>query len=484
MSSEQEPDSRDELRERFRADLKRPVSERYYSEDELVTIFDSAGDYYDDYLRFEVIVLGSRLYPDSEELMARRAIFYSERDPASFKNFLEDHPDLSNPLVDIMRMSDTYPDRGNSQQAMEHFLEEGKLDEDETVIQFVRMAHSLGLDKWLVDNLGRIRSKVSYLPTLLYEVAVTAEESPVLDTVAIAMLEELTEIEPYCADYWTLLSFTYTRHNRPDDAASAIDYALAIEPDNIEALKAKLHIFPADSHSEEIDEILERVHRLDPADAETAYMCVLRAEDRGNRQKIIDLISGMEPSVRATMSIAGKAVDYIHPELSTILGEAYDYGTGDSDEWKRLAERAYATGSNATVSLVMQTYEAKSGSPLNHDYLLYCILYDMKSYETAISMFVNAEPGGTLRLPENLYRCYAMYITMLLRTRRMKMAADAASTMLDMLDTESRLPGSVVERHGMRMFLKDVAALIQSASPSVDWDRYDPLGLDREKMQA
>ena len=43
-----EPDERDILRERFRADLARPVSERYYSEDELIAIFDSAGDYYDD----------------------------------------------------------------------------------------------------------------------------------------------------------------------------------------------------------------------------------------------------------------------------------------------------------------------------------------------------------------------------------------------------------------------------------------------------
>ena len=63
----------EELARRFRADLGRPISERYYSEDELVSIFDYSGDRGDDYLRTEALLLGARLYPDSPELLQRRA---------------------------------------------------------------------------------------------------------------------------------------------------------------------------------------------------------------------------------------------------------------------------------------------------------------------------------------------------------------------------------------------------------------------------
>ena len=457
--------------------MKRPLSERYYSEDELVAIFDSAGDYYDDYLRVEALMLGARLYPESSDLMSRRAIYYSERDPNSFKNFLEDNPSLSTPLLDIMRLSDSYPDHDRSLAAVESFLEHGSLEEDEAVIQFVRMVHSLGLDKWLIDNMQRIRAKVSYMPTLLYEVAVTAEESPVLDTISVAMLEELTEIEPYCADYWSLLSYTYSRHNRPDDALQAIEYALAIDPDNIEALKAKLHTYPSESKSTEIDDILDRIHTLDPADAETAYLCVLRAEERGDTDKASALIAAMQPAVRATMSIAGKALELNHPDAEAILNDLYDYGAQDQDEWKGLAERAFLAGNHELVNTVMRVYQHKAGRSLNHDYLLFRILFMIGSYDLAVNMFVNAEPGGSLRRPENLYKCYGMYITMLLRSGHNDIAMQAAATMLQMLDTEGQLPGSSVERYGMRRFLEDVIKKLNHTRP-VRWEKYDPLGLD------
>ena len=82
---ESDDNGRDDLVERFRADLSRPVGERFYSEDELITIFDLAGDSYDDYIRSEVLLLGMRLYPESDELMARRAIFIAIPTPIHFR---------------------------------------------------------------------------------------------------------------------------------------------------------------------------------------------------------------------------------------------------------------------------------------------------------------------------------------------------------------------------------------------------------------
>lgn len=58
-------DERDELCRRFRQSLAKPISERFYDEDELVELFDYAGDLNDDYLRMEVLLCGARFYPGS-----------------------------------------------------------------------------------------------------------------------------------------------------------------------------------------------------------------------------------------------------------------------------------------------------------------------------------------------------------------------------------------------------------------------------------
>ncbi len=472
-----EPDERDILRERFRADLARPVSERYYSEDELIAIFDSAGDYYDDYLRTEALLLGARLYPDSHALMARRAIFYSDRDMGLFRSFMDDNPELDTPLTEIMRLSDTYPDRDKAIARVAEFLDTHRLAEDEEVIQFVRIVHAIGLDRWLVDNLGRIRSKVSYLPTLLYEVAVTAEESPILDTIAIGLLEELTEMEAYAPEYWTLLAMAYLRHDRHDDARTAIDYALAIDPDNVEALKARLHSFTPESDSPEIDTLLDRILRLDPSDSAIAYLAILRAEERHDVDRLLTIIASLAPEVRSTHSIISKAVEYNHPALAAYLAEFYDYGFRDDDDWKSLAETAYKAGSAAAVTLVLQTFEAKSGRPLNHDFLLYRILYQLRKYDVAIAMFGEAGPDGTLRQPDNLHPAFAMYVTMLLRLGKLPEAKEAADAMIRLLDTEPAVPGTSLEKHGMRAFLTDILRRLRSVRHT-DWSSYDPLSLD------
>ena len=63
-----EDKERAELMERFGNDLSKPFSERYYSEEELLEVFDTAGDMSNDYVQLEALMLGARLYPDSVAL--------------------------------------------------------------------------------------------------------------------------------------------------------------------------------------------------------------------------------------------------------------------------------------------------------------------------------------------------------------------------------------------------------------------------------
>lgn len=468
---------RDELIERFRADLHRPLSERYYSEDELLEIFDTAGDEYDDYLRSEVLLLGAHLYPDSRELLGRRAIFYRQTNTDAFNSFLGDNLTEMTPLWEILRLATLTGPTDAIVAEIERFIDANRLEEDEEVIQFVQAVHSLGLDSWLVKNLERVRAKVSYLPTLLYEIAVTAEESTALDAIAIRMLEELTEIEPYSPEYWTMLAYSYLNHDRLDDARTALDYALAISPDNVEALKIKLRTLD-DADGAEIDSILDRLADLDPADPDIALLAVMRADEAGDRDRAHRLLDKFRSEVKSSRALVAKAIALEYEGVDEMLMNLYDSGIADREEWLSLAEVAYATGEPQMLNAVLRVYQSKSGEALNHDYLLARMLFVTRQYELAVNMFINADESGTLRRPEHLYVAYSQYLLILLRLGRFDEAREGAQAMKKMLDTEPSMPGTAVERYGASMLINDIIARLDASVPT-DWTTYDPLGLDK-----
>ena len=468
---------RDELIERFRADLHRPLSERYYSEDELLEIFDVAGDEYDDYLRSEVLLLGAHLYPDSRELLGRRAIYYRQTNTDAFNSFLGDNPTEISPLWEILRLATLTGPKEAIVDEVEKFIATARLDEDEEVIQFVQALHTLGLDSWLVKNLDMIRGKVTYLPTLLYEIAVTAEDSPVLDGIAIKMLEELTEIEPYSPEYWTLLAYSYLNHDRLDDAKTALDYALAINPDHVEALKTRLRTLD-DAETAEIDRVLERLAELDPSDPDIALLAVMRADEAGDAAKARRLLDKFHPQVKSSRALVAKAIALGYDALDEMLMNLYDSGIVDREEWLSLAEVAYSTGEPLMLQSVLRIYQAKAGQPLNHDFLMSRMLFATKQYELAVNIFANADESGTLRRPENHDVAYSQYLLILLRLGRYAEAREAVMAMKNMLDTEPGMPGNKMERYGASVFMNDILSRLDNPA-ATDWDSYDPLGLDK-----
>jgi len=476
---EADDNSRDELLKRFREELSRPVAERFYSEDELLSVFDVAGDNYDDYVRAEALMLGMRLYPESKELLARRAIFYRDTDQVSFQNFLKDNAALPHvELLDIMRLSNLNLDKEEAEKEVEDFINTHRLDEDEEVIQFVQAVHGLGLDKWLVDNLDRVKAKVSYLPTLLYEIAILSDESKEFSEIAIKVLEELTEIEPYAPEYWTLLSLVYSRENRNDDAINAVEYALAIDPDNIEAQKAKLRTLASTPDDHQIDEILDRVGTLDPEDADFAYVRLSRAEELKDHDKIQSLLDSFPPSVCSSRPIFVKAIQYGYDGIVRMSENLYDAGVTDESDWNELAEYAFENDNVQALSALLHVYEKRTGRSLDHSFIDMRMLFRMGKYDMVLALFTDNDAGGAIRNPENLMECYSMYVLSLLRTGHLTEASSAVDAMLSMISSEPMLPGSRMEKYGMKTFLEDVRKRIKSVRKT-DWSQYDPIGIDK-----
>lgn len=235
-----EDNPREELYDRFRKSLSQPVSDRYFDEDELVEIYDYAGDISDDYVQLEALFCGARLYPQSVVLAERRALMYldtsvddSDEPTPAAGAFLADNPEIQTPIFEIARLEVNRP--SDPVPALEFLLSQYNSFSDEEIIRFVDLAFDLDCYDWVITNLPRLRQKVSFQPALVYEVLQEADETGDNDTV-ISLSEELIEHEPFAVGYWVTLFKGQARAGKQEEARSTFDYAKALGTDNPDAL--------------------------------------------------------------------------------------------------------------------------------------------------------------------------------------------------------------------------------------------------------
>lgn len=233
MSYDNDANPTEELYRSFLKSLSQPESERYFDEDELVEIFDYAGDMDDDYARAEVLFCGTRLYPDSMALKERRAMFYFDLDNGSAPAYVADTPMASSMLFDIVRLEANRP--GNPAEALSFLANQYDKFTDEETIRLVDLAIDLDQYSWVIDNIDMLRKKTEYLPSLLYEVMTEADDRGD-DERTIALAEELIEIEPFAIAYWATLFRAQARSGRQDDARQTFDTARALGADDPAAL--------------------------------------------------------------------------------------------------------------------------------------------------------------------------------------------------------------------------------------------------------
>jgi len=238
MSDDENP--REELYQRFRESLRRPVSERFFDEDELVEVYDYAGDLNDDYVQMEVLFCGARLYPESQALSERRALLYLDTSiddtdapsPAAGE-YINDNFDTFSPIFDIVRLETEQP--YEPQEALEFLLTQYETFNDEEMIRFCDLALDLGQYNWLKENLTRLKDKTDNKDIVHFELMNAAEENGDNDMMA-RMAEELIESEPFNVGYWHKLFRAQARAEKTEEARNTFDYAAALSQDDADVL--------------------------------------------------------------------------------------------------------------------------------------------------------------------------------------------------------------------------------------------------------
>lgn len=223
--------------------LSKPMSERYFDIDELLYLFDVAYDHNDYYFMNEVLMIASRLYPDSPEFEEKKLIYYEREGDESrtMRRHLGINEESEGIVWDVMRLKAEHPSGDKAEKGLDLILSSAASLADEEVIQFVKIATELGCYDYLLRVLPELRGKAERLSCLLYELAMSAIDMADNRT-AIELLEELTEIEPFVADYWMLLSSVYSSQGNYLSAKNAIELAKAIKPADKEVRREELEV--------------------------------------------------------------------------------------------------------------------------------------------------------------------------------------------------------------------------------------------------
>lgn len=266
MSDEYDKERQD-LLDRFAKSLTASNTEDYFfDEDDLVEIFDFAGDMGNDYLRAEALMRGARYYPDSQALRQRRALFYTDvLDPEAMKGLAENLADDSSMLAAISRIQ-AQP-HGDVRDDLAYILKTYPKFDDEETIRFVQLAGDYNAISWIIENLPEVLKHCDNTDILYYELAFeiidSDNPSPKDYDQAAELLEKLVEVRPFVSDYWALLARAqYHSENHKPKASDSLDYALAIDPMNHEALLMKVMIIAAAPNPKKFrDELMDIVDK-------------------------------------------------------------------------------------------------------------------------------------------------------------------------------------------------------------------------------
>lgn len=363
--------SRRELYERFLADLAKDRRMMFYDLDDLIELYDYANDSQDKYVAMEVLFCGERLYPESVELAERRALFYFGYDEQAAVSAVKTLPDTSliKQLLTI-RLNHTAPEEAAV--LLEAALAERSEFTDEEIIQFAETAEALGMYEWLLEHKQAVCSHTDYPQTFIYELTqIAMERDP---ETAIKLLEELTMMEPFAVDFWLTMSQIYVGYlGKPDKALSALEYALAIEPDNVRGLMLKAQCFNDLNYPiEQIEPVLRDVMRRSPDVTSAPLALALLYSNEGRRAESLAIISDMLESFVADPQMLDVyltvAADDARTEvIQRFLPPEYE---AYSDDFIAMAERHASEGRHEAAGALLLALDCKYGIEDDRDLLM------------------------------------------------------------------------------------------------------------------
>lgn len=462
-----------DIYEQFKKDVHDRLPDIYYDEEDIVMVYDLAGDNGDAYIQLKALQLGYKLFPESEDLLLRAGFsLFSRDDIRPLQDFLDDNKDKKGFIWDILRLrASYYSNESFNVGDLDNLLAENTFNDEEELIQLMNLIEDADEIEWLKENYQKIIDASKYKDTTYNELARVFDGRD--HDLAVKMLEGLTGEDPFNADGWLKLSELYEGCDRNEDARMALDYAKAIRSDHLytDYLDACL-LLQDDPSSRRASDILERVIKENPemttakcqlSDAYVAQdrkdMAILLWEEELRRhprdrfavQQLLELgATDFESAIRTFLE--SDRPDNFDPEF--FIGEYVDH---------LLKEER---GRDAAI--VMRIYDEVRGLyDLAHQFVK--ILYNEEELEELCDFMEKERPEGCPELrmdPISL----VMYAAALLRLGRYDAAADTARDYLVKTKSFCTNTEMQVQFAGMKIVLHYIIALAESRDYSRERD--------------
>lgn len=466
----------EKLYNKFREELTKNEISIYYDEEEIADIFDYAGDVRDDYIRLEALLLGNRLFPDSEILLQRRAIWLANMGNEPLRQFMLDHP-RANPsaMWEILRIraSAPYPAEAAVME-LERFLERYRLEDDESIIQFVGLARHLEQETWLMANLDRVRDRCEYPPTLLFEIARLAENRE-QSLAALPLLEELTELDPFNTDYWGLMAELQSNCEQYDDSLASLDYAKALEPDDVELLTIEGYNYLKLNRLDDAINALQHALNVDN-DYFVAKRNLLEAyRMKGDTSKCGDLTRQLFVADPSDTSLLCQMLFAFPDEVSDTL--SYYYANSEADENEAIVHvsELCRTGNEETALSYMRWYQSSYSLSTQGRLVFIELLYHNGLYQEAYDYLIDNLKSPVLSTAE--LPVIAVIVSILLKLHIFDEALHFCNNWLEKLHTAEVEHNSFrLINRGLRDILTDIRQLLL-LTPSPTDDQIDRVTL-------
>lgn len=354
-------DSRAKLYEEFRRAVTAPdARSAFFDEGDLIELFDYAGDQGDDSVRTEVLAMASRLYPDSDDLKIRKAFYYFQMESIEMCRAIVSGQHGDGALWDVLKLRLDPPSSVDAERALDEVFAKYDTLGDEEVIQIINLANAVKRLDWAVTHIDGFRTKTSYMPTCLYEIAVLSSLNGDSETV-LKMTEELTRIEPFTEVYWLMMARAHADLMQVDEALSAVDYALAITPDSQEAilLRAQLKALN-DQIDDTIFDELKRLVDEDPDNESIVKTLGVLFLSQDWKDEAYSLYFNYQYSHPDSAEVLELLLGIIPDELS--IERYYEACDEQSeDEWIEMAERLGADEHYESAACLLDVFHRKEG---------------------------------------------------------------------------------------------------------------------------
>ncbi len=385
-------DHRKQLLDRLRAYFYDGADAPDFDEYELVEAFDYAGDKADNDLQDHIIEYALRRYPDFPPLIIRKALNMLDDGQRSDAIAVAAQVKADFPLrevFDLLLAIDDGLDSAEAIRRLEKIVKSHEKFNDEEMLRVMNTAIDLdGGYEWLADHVKALCEHTDYASLVYFEMTQFARDRGLFDA-AIAYAEEMSQLEPFEVEYHEILTELYIAKNDAEGAATALEYALALNPESARTRMLMAHVSymrggnPVEAYKA-IDDVI-MTYELQELPITAA---VVDMTESGHTDEARELL--LRYIERFPMSVT--AIDYLlvncpkDPRVREILDHYYANNPEENSEyfWNAWAQHHFGLHNYAGVITVFSVYRAHA--PLTQPLILLQSLY-----------FEN-DPGEIIRL--------------------------------------------------------------------------------------